>query len=444
MDGDAGFGVAPSRDVAVDGVGRGSSRAASWAAAATARRSEEWRSPRCRRAAPLVHRLVRESAARAPNRWPPGPARLVDAPTASRKPSSLRSRTARPFNQTVPRAAGPAQPDRRRCPLDDVAAPVAAGLVRGQRPHQEWVPPSGSSARQSAVLSSGAGRRAMAGIKRARTRDGGIVGRWRRARREAPGKRLRRPREAPSAQPQQERVLAKCVTSCDAAQTISASELMKNEGSEPSRFRYPLVRDTRQRTHSHIINDFLDSAGRKRQLKLSDRRRSAQRPRPRWSVTERASDSGVRVTPRSAKSCRKVGRRTPGEAISSTCGNAVNVHARGGYVVVALQDDEGRHRHLRDRYRNRTRGRPARVRTVGQADARWRRYEGTGIACPGAIIKSNCMAPAFDSRAVWGGQNATFKLVDRTMLRPAAPVDDLLKAESSNVTSLRSVAAKRD
>jgi len=351
--------------------------------------------------------------------------------------------------------------------FDDVARAVAAqGLIpeAGGR-IQEWVRervlqhanPSGSFDME---LADGRWLR----IAERRTRDGGIVGTMTEITEEKRREReLRRARDAAElANRSKSEFLANMShelrTPLNAI--IGFSELMKNEVlgaiAVPAYTGY--VRDIHDSANHllNIINDILDlsriEAGKLKLFETAVELGGAAQGTVRL-VTERAADSGVRVTTEVERELPTLwgDERLVKQILINLLANAIKFTPRGGSVTVrAFKDPEGRlGLSVADTGIGIADSDLARVmEPFGQADGSLRRrYEGTGLGLP--LVRSfvELHGARFDLKSqVGSGTVATVVFpIERTMLPPAVPADDIVrKAEPSNVTSLRSAVSKRE
>src|SRR5262249_31482243 len=169
-------------------------------------------------------------------------------------------------------------------------------------------------------------------------------------------------------------------------------------------------------------------------------------------VTERAADSGVRVTTEVEKDLPTLwgDERLVKQILINLLANAVKFTPRGGSVAVrAFKDQDGRlGLSVTDTGIGIAETDLLRVmEPFGQADGSLRRrYEGTGLGLP--LVRSfvELHGAAFDLKSqVGSGTTATVMFpVERTMLRSAVPVDEATRRiESTNVTALRSAASHR-
>jgi PAS domain S-box-containing protein len=347
--------------------------------------------------------------------------------------------------------------------FEDIARAVAAqGLVpeAGGR-IQEWVRervlqhinPSGSFQME---LADGRWLR----ISERRTRDGGIVGTMAEItdekRRE---QELRRARDgAELANRSKSEFLANMShelrTPLNAI--IGFSELMKNEVLGP--IGIPAytgyVRDIYDSANHllNIINDILDlsriEAGKLKLFETPVDLGVAAQATARL-VADRAADSGVRVTAEIESNLPPLlgDERLVKQILINLLANAVKFTPRGGSVVVrAFKDAESRlGMSVADTGIGIAEADLIRVmEPFGQADGSLRRrYEGTGLGLP--LVRSfvELHGAKFDLKSqVGAGTTATILFpAERTMGRR---VDETAEGEASNVTSLRSVGAKRD
>ena len=351
--------------------------------------------------------------------------------------------------------------------FDDVARAVAAqGLIPEAAGRiQEWVRervaqhvnPSGSF-----DMELGDGR--WIRIAERRTRDGGIVGTMTEITEEKRREReLRRARDAAElANRSKSEFLANMShelrTPLNAI--IGFSELMKNEvlGTIGIPAYTGYVRDIHDSANHllNIINDILDlsriEAGKLKLFETGVDLGGAAQGTARL-VTERAADSGVRVTTEVEKELPTLwgDERLVKQILINLLANAVKFTPRGGSVAVrAFKDPEGRLAlSVADTGIGIAESDLARVmEPFGQADGSLRRrYEGTGLGLP--LVRSfvELHGATFDLRSQVGSGTTAMVVfpIDRTMLRPAAPADGAsARAELSNVTNLRSAAAKRE
>jgi PAS domain S-box-containing protein len=351
--------------------------------------------------------------------------------------------------------------------FDDVARAVAAqGLIPEAAGRiQEWVRErvsQHSNPTESFDMELGDGR--WLRIAERRTRDGGIVGTMTEITEEKRREReLRRARDAAElANRSKSEFLANMShelrTPLNAI--IGFSELMKNEvlGTIGIPAYTGYVRDIHDSANHllNIINDILDlsriEAGKLKLFETGVDLGSAAQATARL-VTERAADSGVRVTTEVEKELPTLwgDERLVKQILINLLANAVKFTPRGGSVGVrSFKDQEGRlGLSVTDTGIGIAESDLARVmEPFGQADGSLRRrYEGTGLGLP--LVRSfvELHGAAFELKSqVGSGTTAivTFP-VERTMLRPAASADDASRrTEPSNVTSLRSAAAKRE
>ncbi len=349
--------------------------------------------------------------------------------------------------------------------FEEVARAVAA---QGQVPEaggriQEWVRervlqhvnPSGSFEME---LADGRWLR----ISERRTRDGGIVGTMAEITEEKQREReLRRARDAAElANRSKSEFLANMShelrTPLNAI--IGFSELMKNEvlGSIGVPAYTGYVRDIHDSANHllNIINDILDlsriEAGKLKLFETPVDLAMAAQATARL-VTDRAADSGVRVTTEIDDNLPTLvgDERLVKQILINLLANAIKFTPRGGGVTVrAFKDAEGRlGLSVADTGIGIAEADLARVmEPFGQADGSLRRrYEGTGLGLP--LVRSfvELHGARFDLTSQIGmGTTATVTFpLERTMARPATPPGDGRNAEAG-VTSLRSIVAKRD
>jgi PAS domain S-box-containing protein len=345
--------------------------------------------------------------------------------------------------------------------FEDVARAVAAqGLVpeAGGR-IQEWVRervlqhvnPSGSFQME---LADGRWIR----ISERRTRDGGIVGTMAEITDEKRREReLRRARDAAElANRSKSEFLANMShelrTPLNAI--IGFSELMKNEVlgaiAVPAYSGY--IRDIHDSANHllNIINDILDlsriEAGKLKLFETPVDLGAAAQATARL-VTDRAADSGVRVTSEIETNLPMLlgDERLVKQILINLLANAVKFTPRGGSVVVrAFRDGEGRLGvSVADTGIGIAETDLARVmEPFGQADGSLRRrYEGTGLGLP--LVRSfvELHGAKFDLKSQVGtGTTATVMFPLERAMQQASSME-----ETSNVTSLRTIAAaKRD
>jgi len=350
--------------------------------------------------------------------------------------------------------------------FDDVARAVAAqGLIPEAAGRiQEWVRervlqhanPTGSF-----DMELGDGR--WLRVAERRTRDGGIVGTMAEITEEKRREReLRRARDgAELANRSKSEFLANMShelrTPLNAI--IGFSELMKNEvlGTIAIPAYAGYVRDIHDSANHllNIINDILDlsriEAGKLKLFETAVDLGGAAQGTARL-VTERAADSGVRVTTEIEKDLPTLwgDERLVKQILINLLANAVKFTPRGGSVAVrAFKDPEGRlSLSVADTGIGIAESDLARVmEPFGQADGSLRRrYEGTGLGLP--LVRSfvELHGAKFDLKSqVGSGTTATVLFpVERTMLGTAATDDASRRVESSNVMSLRSAAFKRE
>jgi len=351
--------------------------------------------------------------------------------------------------------------------FDDVARAVAAqGLIPEAAGRiQEWVRervlqhanPTGSF-----DMELGDGR--WLRVAERRTRDGGIVGTMAEITEEKRREReLRRARDgAELANRSKSEFLANMShelrTPLNAI--IGFSELMKNEvlGTIAIPAYAGYVRDIHDSANHllNIINDILDlsriEAGKLKLFETAVELGGAAQGTARL-VTERAADSGVRVTTEIDKELPTLwgDERLVKQILINLLANAVKFTPRGGSVAVrAFKDSEGRlGLSVADTGIGIADSDLARVmEPFGQADGSLRRrYEGTGLGLP--LVRSfvELHGAKFDLKSQIGsGTTATVVFpLERTMLRAAGPTDDAARrSEPSNVMSLRSAASKRE
>jgi PAS domain S-box-containing protein len=351
--------------------------------------------------------------------------------------------------------------------FDDVARAVAAqGLIPEAAGRiQEWARervlqhanPTGSFDME---LADGRWLR----IAERRTRDGGIVGTMTEITEEKRREReLRRARDgAELANRSKSEFLANMShelrTPLNAI--IGFSELMKNEvlGTIAIPAYAGYVRDIHDSANHllNIINDILDlsriEAGKLKLFETAVELGAAAQGTARL-VTERAADSGVRVMTEVEKDLPTLwgDERLVKQILINLLANAVKFTPRGGSVAVrAFKDPEGRlGLSVADTGIGIADSDLARVmEPFGQADGSLRRrYEGTGLGLP--LVRSfvELHGATFDLKSQIGsGTSATVLFpIERTMLRAAGATDDAARrAESTNVTSLRSAAFKRE
>jgi PAS domain S-box-containing protein len=351
--------------------------------------------------------------------------------------------------------------------FDDVARAVAAqGLIPEAAGRiQEWVRErvsQHSNPLGSFDMELGDGR--WIRIAERRTRDGGIVGTMTEITEEKRREReLRRARDAAElANRSKSEFLANMShelrTPLNAI--IGFSELMKNEvlGTIGIPAYTGYVRDIHDSANHllNIINDILDlsriEAGKLKLFETGVDLGSAAQATARL-VTERAADSGVRVTTEVEKDLPTLwgDERLVKQILINLLANAVKFTPRGGSVAVrSFKDQDGRlGLSVADTGIGIAESDLARVMApFGQADGSLRRrYEGTGLGLP--LVRSfvELHGAAFELKSqVGSGTTATVMFpIERTMLRPSAPVDDASRrAEATNVTSLRSATFKRE
>jgi len=350
--------------------------------------------------------------------------------------------------------------------FDDVARAVAAqGLIPEAAGRiQEWVRErvaQHSNPTGSFDMELGDGR--WIRIAERRTRDGGIVGTMTEITEEKRREReLRRARDAAElANRSKSEFLANMShelrTPLNAI--IGFSELMKNEvlGTIGIPAYTGYVRDIHDSANHllNIINDILDlsriEAGKLKLFETGVDLGSAAQATARL-VTERAADSGVRVTTEVEKELPTLwgDERLVKQILINLLANAVKFTPRGGSVAVrAFKDQEGRlGLSVADTGIGIAESDLARVmEPFGQADGSLRRrYEGTGLGLP--LVRSfvELHSATFDLKSQVGSGTTAIVLfpIERTMLRPAAPADEAARrAESSNVTSLRSASSSK-
>jgi PAS domain S-box-containing protein len=351
--------------------------------------------------------------------------------------------------------------------FDDVARAVAAqGLIPEAAGRiQEWVRervlqhvnPTGSFDME---LADGRWQR----IAERRTRDGGIVGTMTEITEEKRREReLRRARDgAELANRSKSEFLANMShelrTPLNAI--IGFSELMKNEvlGTIAIPAYAGYVRDIHDSANHllNIINDILDlsriEAGKLKLFETAVELGGAAQGTARL-VSERAADSGVRVTTEVEKELPTLwgDERLVKQILINLLANAVKFTPRGGSVAVrAFKDPDGKlGLSVVDTGIGIADSDLARVmEPFGQADGSLRRrYEGTGLGLP--LVRSfvELHGATFGLKSqVGSGTTATVLFpIERTMLRAAGQTEDApRRSEPSNVTSLRSATAKRE
>ena len=296
-------------------------------------------------------------------------------------------------------------------------------------------------------------------ISERRTRDGGIVGTMAEITEEKRREReLRRARDAAElANRSKSEFLANMShelrTPLNAI--IGFSELMKNEvlGAIAIPAYSGYVRDIHDSANHllNIINDILDlsriEAGKLKLFETSVDLGAAAQGTARL-VTDRAADSGVRVSSDIEANLPMLlgDERLVKQILINLLANAVKFTPRGGSVVVrAFKDAEGRlGLTVADTGIGIAEADLARVmEPFGQADGSLRRrYEGTGLGLP--LVRSfvELHGATFDLKSqVGAGTTATVMFPAERTTQQTAPSS---AEETSNVTSLRSIAAKRE